>query len=728
MYSLASPYKHPTLLYFVLLIALIFTGTINASTGHKSIPTPKGWAIIPENSTEENVRWSEYFYQHIKRRSDLPDRIVYNRHISGYYEISVSINDTLKIDFAIHSIQNGAKLTARNKTGLLWLMYQVMKYISIENSHINTPDLPPALIHLSDTCGTFAFEYRSLYTPITCLNSDMPPVLGNSGFDADWGIWGHGLVKILGKNSPESVYATVDGIKKEEQFCFSSPETYRCIEHYILDNFGEGEKQSMRFAIFPADNKIVCNCAECKKAGNSLNSASPAVTRLIIHLANRFPKHQFFTSAYLSTQELPQQVLPINTGIIVSAIDFPLRYQPDGEMPVRVAKRLTDCHKITSNILVWDYINNYDDYLTPFPVLKIIQQRLHFYQQKGVKGIFLNGSGYDYSTLSDMQSFVLSALLINPDLSVDQLVSNYFKQAYPHFYNQLIPFYLGMENKAIRSPLPLNIYGGISESKHTFLHTSDFVHFYNLLQEAPDITTPEEKKRLNELRIALSFTRLEIARSNGSLEYGLAYPEKNRIMIRRETDGWLKQLEQHPDIPGCKRYRESGGEITTYLNEWRTVLLPSAGKTNLLLNQPLKALTPLDEDYTDLSILCDGLSGLPDNYHCGWLLHSQGNLEIAIPQIKNSSKNKISLTFLKQDHLHISIPEQVELYKNGKLYKKLSPSSYSVSDSDENPRVIAFEGNINISDTDNFTIRIIPQKTTGTKLALDEIRLTPQNK
>jgi hypothetical protein len=711
----------------VLLIALIVTGTISASTGHKSISTSKGWAIIPVNSTEENAKWSEYFYQHLKRRSDLPDQIVYNRHISGYYEISVSINDTLKTDFAIHTFKNGAKLTARNKTGLLWLMYQAMKYISINDSHIRTPDLPPALIHLSDTCGTFAFEYRSLYTPTTCMDSDMPPVLGNSGFDSDWGIWGHGLVKILGKNSPESVYATVDGAKDKEQFCFSSPETYRCIEHYILENFGEGEKQSMRFAIFPADNRLVCNCAECKKAGNTPTSASPAVTQLIIHLANRFPKHHFFTSAYLSTQELPQQALPANAGIIVSAIDLPLRYQSNGEMPVRFAKRLTDCRKITSNILVWDYINNYDDYLTPFPVLKIMQQRLRFYQQKGVNGIFLNGSGYDYSTLSDMQSFVLSALLINPDLSVDQLVCDYLKQTYPQFYNRLIPFYLGMENKAICSPSPLNIYGGISECKNTFLNTSDFVHFYNLLQEAPDTTTPEEKKRLNELRIVLSFTRLEIARSNGSLEYGLAYPEKYQLMIRRETDVWLKQLEQHPDIPGCKRYRESGGEITTYLNDWKTILLPSAGKTNLLLNQPLKALTPLDEDYTDLSMLCDGLSGLPDNYHCGWLLHSQGNLEIVIPHIKSSSKNKISLTFLNQNRLHISIPEEVELFKNGKLYKKLSPSTYSVSNNDENPHVIAFEGSITISDTDNFTIRIIPQKRTGTKFAIDEIRLTPQN-
>ena len=55
-----------------------------------------------------------------------------------------------------------------------------------------------------------------------------------------------------------------------------------------------------------------------------------------------------------------------------------------------------------NNIYIWDYINNFDDYLTPFPILKIAQQRLQFFKQHGASGIFFNGSGYSYSSFDEM--------------------------------------------------------------------------------------------------------------------------------------------------------------------------------------------------------------------------------------------------------------------------------------------------------------------------------------
>lgn len=125
-----------------------------------------------------------------------------------------------------------------------------------------------------------------------------------------------------------------------------------------------------------------------------------------------FSQAFFFTTSYLTTQQVTDKQLPSNTGVIVSAIDYPLR-RTDGkdEQDKKFAAQLDNWKKVTNNIYIWDYINNFDDYLTPFPILKIAQQRLQFFKQHGASGIFFNGSGYSYSSFDEMRTFVLSSSL-----------------------------------------------------------------------------------------------------------------------------------------------------------------------------------------------------------------------------------------------------------------------------------------------------------------------------
>ena len=75
--------------------------------------------------------------------------------------------------------------------------YQLIKKISKEDPRIDGSDLPPAIINLTDTCGTFAFDYQSIYSP-SGLNPDYTGVMGLNNFDDSWGIWGHNLRKVLG--------------------------------------------------------------------------------------------------------------------------------------------------------------------------------------------------------------------------------------------------------------------------------------------------------------------------------------------------------------------------------------------------------------------------------------------------------------------------------------------------------------------------------------------------
>lgn len=140
----------------------------------------------------------------------------------------------------------------------------------------------------------------------------------------------------------------------------------------------------------PMDNKLACTCDRCLKKGNTATNATPAVTDFVTRLAKEFPRHQFFTSAYHTTMQAPQTVLPDNVGVFVSSISLPMQVnfrKTNGykEFLATVKAWQKKCLRI----YVWDYERDFDDYLSPFPCLQALQSRLQLYRELGVKGCSL---------------------------------------------------------------------------------------------------------------------------------------------------------------------------------------------------------------------------------------------------------------------------------------------------------------------------------------------------
>ena len=134
----------------------------------------------------------------------------------------------------------------------------------------------------------------------------------------------------------------------------------------------------------PNDNAVVCQCEECRKAGNDSQSAMPAGARLRPRLAGPFPRQCFFTTTYRTSRQAQQGMLPENTGVIIRAIDLPLRYgTTQTEAWREFAAQVNAWKKVVRQVYVWDYMRNYDDYLTPFPVVGILRERLAAFQSVG---------------------------------------------------------------------------------------------------------------------------------------------------------------------------------------------------------------------------------------------------------------------------------------------------------------------------------------------------------
>lgn len=706
----------------IILLCSSFMESCAKGTG--SLSSKEGYLITAHENTANkgiNIHWANYLYEHLKNRCTDEDLITLSNSEKDLYHITVEIDPHLKYDFQIKRDKSNINLIAPNDRNMLWLQYQLMKAIGNEDPRISVSDLSPAIINLTDTCGIFPFEYREIYLPAN-RDPEYSAIIGNDNLDLEWGIWGHNLRKVFrGDNIPEEVYALVNDKRDMEQFCFSSKETYSRLESYIIDNYGTGEEKSIRFMIAPNDNSIVCSCADCLKAGNTAKSATPAVTQLVAHLAKRFPNHSFFTTSYLTTREIPKQKLPKNAGVIISAMELPFRpVSENNKLYSTFAHTLNQWKNITDKIYIWDYINNFDDYLTPFPILKTMQCRLRFFQRNGIKGIFLNGSGYEYSTFEGMNTFILSSLFMNPDSSLDQLMDGYLRQYYPVSGSLLKDFYNAMEKQLSFSGKALNLYGSIRDAEKIYLNIPNFIDIYTKIENILPKTKGEERKRLNTLLTGITFTRLEIARMQTYGLYGYANRHGNYLEIKPETAHLLDRLTEYSAFSNMKFYNEQGSSIKDYIDEWNKYILKIKPIDNLLLGQKLFPISTLDENYTDLTILTDGTAGLPGNYHLGWLISSQGNLEIKLPIKEVQESRMFRMTFLSDPKHKISFPQHVEIIKNGNVYK-----TFPLYPSKENENIGLVQGEINLKDAQTLSVKVIRPAEDKVQIATDEIILIP---
>lgn len=83
--------------------------------------------------------------------------------------------------------------------------------------------------------------------------------------------------------------------------------------------------------------------------------------------------------------------MPENTGVLISAIDFPLSYGFEStSQAADFAAKIKKWRAVIPNIYVWDYMRNFDDYLTPFPVLGVLEKNgWHFLNSWGWRESFI---------------------------------------------------------------------------------------------------------------------------------------------------------------------------------------------------------------------------------------------------------------------------------------------------------------------------------------------------
>ena len=710
----------------ILLQVILCTLFISCGNSHQDEQAIAYDNYVINKSTPQNKIFSDYLFFHLNKRAEKgivlrQDIDALPSDVSQVQFIDAFVDTNLESDYEIVKKDNQLTLKANSKKTLYWLFYQYFQALSENDSKIKGTDLPPAIISFKDSKkGNFAFNYREPYLKSN-LEEDYDVIINTNNVEKDWGIWGHQLFNLVNKNPQNAYYSIIDGELNKNQICFSNPATFSFVENYVIDNFGEKPNQNQNFVISPADNGLVCTCSSCSKLGNTKGNASFSVIALVNKLAIRFPNHQFFTIDYFSVKTPPKTPMPKNTGVIISSIDIPRKVNLDlnNGYVKEFESKVTNWNKVCSTVYVWDYISNFDDYLSPFATLSVCKTNFNFYKKLKIKGIFANGAGYDYSTFNAVHTYVIAALMQDPSLDVNELVTRFCNYYYGNSGQLVADYIIGLEKAMETNNFKLDLYNGVKKMTGTYLNKSDFFEFYKIIADIKDNGSDENNARLNQLYTALTFSAMQIQLSNRvDEEFGFATFNDEKIEVREDFKNRYAFLLEQFKKNDIFITRETEGTISNYLKDVKKTILDGKFPTNLLNSKTLKITSELDEDYTDVSLLTDGIPGLTTDYHNAWLVVSAQDLIAEISAPKEAGMFHFKFNFLLDERLKMRAPDKIELIVNDKIVKTIQ-SETKISEVVEH---FSLETTAHLGINDQIKIKIYRDKTYK-KFACDEIYL-----
>lgn len=579
--------------------------------------------------------------------------LVKKKKESNYFTITADSKSVKIAGTTPEEVANGIRYFFKQYAGIHYISGKGI--IAPENKLIAVP-------HDLSYTQTYAFEYREPYFPDN-YDVEFRKWYNTNTMEDTWAMWGHNLSKIV--NPSAQMMARVDGKVNEEQFCFSSPELEEALTSYIK-TMTIDEPLRSKFMILANDNEIVCQCDRCKALGNTHDNASPSVFTLINKLAAKFPMQQFFSGAYVTTLHPPKFKLADNAGVMVSTMSFPkgVVIEQSGKKTV-VDKTFDEWGKVTSRIYLWDYAINFDNYFKTYPTMLIAQANLKYYEKQGVKGVFMQGSEDQYSAYGDLKNYLYALLLQNPDSDIRKETTTFFKAKYPAVADLLSDFYLGMEQRSFDTKVPLDIYGGMNQSKKKYLDEGNFNAFYDALYKKAETLSKDELTDIKPLLLSLTFMKLELLRTNGIGANG--YKKTEEATINREVDVLFRRLWELSSQMGIKTYSETGALVADYLNEWNTVIIKKP-YSNLLFGKKIKlAFTP-DEEYANAAMLTDGAVGFSDYYN-NWMICTQEAIAVDITAFDVKGAKTIEMDFLQDSRHNIYPPEKVEVIIENRKYE-----------------------------------------------------------
>lgn len=279
------------------------------------------------------------------------------------------------------------------------------------------------------------------------------------------------------------------------QVCLSNPETARVfamqLRQYIqadIQSFGDIMSPEI-YSIAPNDNISYCECEKCSAGllqyGGQVGLLLQFVNTLAQNIEQEYPRIKLMTTAYVSTKDLPKEIVPDKNVLIQIALlgsEFSGERRDTHRPYTHPANResadiIRKWQKITP-IAVWDYWGlNLDRGRYPATNTVNLTESLHFYKKNNVQFVFAECPDAHQATFHALRLYIGLRMMCKENLDARQEIIRFMNAYYGKAAPMLLEYHdeLQKRNSEVQGSLcdlPLNRRTDLDDS---FFHKAEDV-------------------------------------------------------------------------------------------------------------------------------------------------------------------------------------------------------------------------------------------------------------
>jgi hypothetical protein len=498
------------------------------------------------------------------------------------------------------------------------------------------------------------------------------------GDRSEWGMWVHTFNALVPPETyfeehPE-YFAMVNGRRTPTQLCLTNPNVLEITIQNLRKRIARNP-EAKYWSVSQNDNREYCTCEHCKAIDDREGSPSGSIVQFVNQVADQFPEKVISTLAYEYGRKAPKNIKPgDNVNIMLCSIEIH-RDKPivDDSTSAAFANDVKEWGRIAKDIIVWDYVIQFNHLVSPFPNLHVLQPNLQFFVENGVSAMFEQGNREVGGEFAELRAYLISKLMWNPYENVDTLVHDFLNGYYGAAAPLIKEYMDAMKNALLASGKPLRIFGSPMEAETSYL-TPKLTSLYGALFDEAERRVADDPDVLERVRIArlpLEYAIMEQAKKHFAGEQGVFKKVDGQWQARADL-----RAKINPFTDLCIR------QGVTQLKEWSTSPEEYRAAMYRLLSQGMnehlaygKKVTFIAPDSSRLPpvaahMLTDGVRGSHD-YAYNWLAFSGDNLELVIDLEELRDVRRVESAYYQYAFWLRVLPKKVEYFvsQDGKEFE-----------------------------------------------------------
>lgn len=496
----------------------------------------------------------------------------------------------------------------------------------------------------------------------------------------EWGNFVHTMGQFISfdnyfKTNPE-YFALVNGKRMASQVCYSNPDVYRIVKQNLLKIIQQQPDKKV-WSVSQMDNNDFCQCDKCTTLNKKYGSPSGAMIYFVNSLAKEIPDKTISTLAYGATMQAPRNITLSPNLNIVFCVTYGNKVKNITTDPASrdMVNSLNNWGGLTKNIIIWDYVVNFKNLLTPLPNYFILADNIRYYQKIGAKGVFLQGDAQAGGEFSGLRAYLLSWLLWNPQLNDNDLMKQYADYTYGPASGDVLQLMRSLSQAA--NGVSVSNYDDPAAYSGNIFSTANAATYQALYDNATKKVSASSSyfKALAKIGVAIDYTQIEIV--------------KKRLPTATDKAAVVSDLKTYQNRlaasyaldPTASAINEGNSSMSSYLknNEGLTKMTFTVNK--LLKNATISIANPPTAPYLagGNKALIDGMEGTSADIYNFWQGYYNQDISVVV-DLNNAQKvDSIGINLLNYPKANIYLPPAITFFYSvdGSNYNQAGTHTYS---------------------------------------------------